>query len=136
MPRVIPPSVETDDAYFWEGVAEHRLLLQECADCHTLRHPPLPMCGACHSTAWTTRESAGAGTVHSWIVARHPAAPTDEGRIVVLVQLDEGVRFVGNLVDTPVEAVANEMAVRLTFRDYDGVTLPQFLPADGPEADR
>lgn len=129
MPRVIPPSVEHDDEYFWNGVAEHRLLLQECADCRTLRHPPLPMCGRCHSTAWTTRESAGTGTVHSWVVSRHPAAPTDEGRIVVLVQLDEGVRFVGNLVDTPVEAVVNEMAVCLTFREYDGVTLPQFVRA-------
>lgn len=129
MPRVIPPSVDPDDEYFWKGAAEHRLLLQECADCHTLRHPPLPMCGRCHSTAWTTRESAGTGTVHSWVVSRHPGAPTDPGRVVVLVELDEGVRFVGNLVDAPVDAVANEMPVRLTFREYDGVTLPQFVPA-------
>lgn len=133
MPRVIPPSVEPDDEYFWAGVAEHRLLIQECADCHTLRHPPLPMCGHCHSTAWTTRESAGTGRVHSWVRSVHPGAPTDEGRIVVLVELDEGVRFVGNLVDTPLDAVANEMAVALTWREYDGVTLPQFVPA---EADR
>jgi len=130
MPRVIPPSVEPDDEYFWAGVAEHRLLLQECADCRTLRHPPLPMCGHCHSTAWTTRESKGFGTVHSWVRSVHPAAPTDEGRIVVLVELDEGVRFVGNLVDTPLDAVANEMPVRLTWREYDGVTLPQFVPTE------
>lgn len=135
MPRVIPPSVEPDDEYFWAGVAEHRLLLQECADCGTLRHPPLPMCGRCHSTAWTTRESAGTGSVHSWVLSRHPAAPTDEGRIVVLVELDEGVRFVGNLVDTPVAAVANEMPVRLVWREYDGVTLPQFVPATAGEPD-
>ena len=94
MPRVIPPSVEPDDEYFWAGVAEHRLLIQECADCHTLRHPPLPMCGHCHSTAWTTRESAGSGRVHSWVRSVHPGAPTEAGRIVVLVELDEGVRFV------------------------------------------
>lgn len=130
MPRVIPPSVEPDDEYFWAGVAEHRLLVQECADCHTLRHPPLPMCGHCHSTAWTTRESKGNGSVHSWVRSVHPGAPTDPGRIVVLVELDEGVRFVGNLVDTPLDAVANEMAVALTWREYDGVTLPQFVPAD------
>lgn len=131
MPRVIPPSVEPDDEYFWAGVAEHRLLIQECADCHTLRHPPLPMCGHCHSTAWTTRESAGSGRVHSWVRSVHPGAPTEDGRIVVLVELDEGVRFVGNLVDTPLDAVANEMPVALTWREYDGVTLPQFVPADG-----
>jgi hypothetical protein len=131
MPRVIPPSVEPDDEYFWAGVAEHRLLLQECADCHTLRHPPLPMCGQCHSVAWTTREVAGTGTVHSWIVSVHPAAPTEPGRIVVLVDLAEGVRFVGNLVDATADEVVNGMPVALTFRDYDGVVLPQFVRADG-----
>ena len=62
--------------------------------------------------------------------ALHPGAPTEEGRIVVLVELDEGVRFVGNLVDTPLDAVANEMPVALIWREYDGVTLPQFVPAE------
>lgn len=131
MPRVIPPSADPDDRYFWDGVAEHRLLIQACADCGTLRHPPVPMCGVCHATSWTTRESAGAGTVHSWIVSVHPAAPTEPGRIVVLVELDEGVRFVANLVDCEVADVRNEMAVELCFRELDGVLLPQFRPAAG-----
>ena len=111
------------------GVAERRLLLQQCADCGTLRHPPLPMCGTCHSVAWTTRQAAGTGTVYSWINSRHPGAPAEPGRIVVLVELDEGVRFVGNLVDVPVDEVETGMAVALTFRDYDGVVLPQFVAA-------
>jgi len=132
--RVIPPAHDPDDVWFWEGVREGRLLLQACADCGVVRHPPLPMCGACHSTDWTTRESAGVGTVHSWIVSVPPGAPSGPGRIVVLVDLADGVRFVANLVDTPVAAVANGMTVRLEFRDYGGTVLPQFVPAD-PTAD-
>ena len=128
--RVIPPSPDPDDAWFWAGVAERRLLLQACADCGIVRHPPLPMCGPCGSTAWTTRESTGAGTVHSWIVSVPPSAPSGPGRIVVLVDLDDGVRFVANLVDVDATAVRNGMAVRLEFREYGDVVLPQFVPAE------
>ena len=133
MARVIPPSVDADDQYFWDGVREHRLLLQQCAACGTLRHPPVPMCGVCHSTDWTTGEAQGTGTVHSWVVSKPPSAPTDPGRIVVLVELREGLRMVGNLVDVEQSDVRNEMAVEVCFRDYDGVTLPQFRPAGGEQ---
>ena len=134
--RVIPPSVDADDQYFWNGVREHQLLLQQCASCGTLRHPPVPMCGVCHATAWTTAEAAGTGTVHGWIVSKPPSDPPDvgrpdPGRIVVLVELTEGLRLVGNLVDVDQSDVRNEMDVEVCFREYDGVTLPQFRPAGG-----
>lgn len=132
--RVIPPAPDPDDVWFWDGVQVGELRLQTCVDCGVVRHPPLPMCGRCHSLAWTTRPSVGTGTVHSWIVSRPPGAPSGPGRIVVLVDLDDGVRFVANLVDAPVEAVANGMAVRLVFRDHDGTVLPQFVPAHGGDA--
>jgi uncharacterized OB-fold protein len=131
MARVMPPTPDADDQYFWDGVREHRLLLQQCASCGTLRHPPVPMCGVCHATEWVTGEAAGTGTVHSWIVSKPPSALTEPGRIVVLVELAEGLRIVGNLVDFDQDDVRNEMAVEVCFRDYDGVTLPQFRPAGG-----
>ncbi len=130
MPRVIPPSEDPDDVWFWQGVAEGRLLLQQCSDCGTLRHPPVPMCGDCHSLAWHAEPSPGNGSIHSWIVSRHPTLPDDDPRIVVLVDLDEGVRFVANLVDADPAGVANDQRVELCFRTYDGVTLPQFRPAE------
>jgi uncharacterized OB-fold protein len=131
MPRVIPPAVDADDEYFWAGVREHRLLLQRCTGCGTLRHPPSPMCGRCHATTWDTQEAQGTGTVHSWIVSRHPSGDDEDARVVVLVDLAEGLRFVANLVDTPFDEVRNEMPVELCFREYDGVVLPQFRPAAG-----
>jgi uncharacterized OB-fold protein len=134
MTRVIPPSVDVDDQYFWDGVREHRLLLQQCASCGTLRHPPVPMCGVCHSTEWRAGEAAGTGTVHSWVVSKPPSDPTDPGRVVVLVELTEGLRIVGNLVDVEQADVRNEMPVEVCVRDYDGVTLPQFRPAAGDGA--
>ena len=133
MARVMPPTPDADDQYFWDGVREHRLLLQQCTSCGTLRHPPVPMCGLCHSTDWATGQAAGTGTVHSWIVSKPPSDPTDAGRIVVLVELTEGLRIVGNLVDVDQTDVRNEMAVEVCFRDYDGVTLPQFRPSGGAQ---
>ena len=128
MPRVIPPTVEHDDRYFWDGVQRHELLLQRCARCHTLRHPPVPMCGSCHSLEWDTQPAVGRGTVHSWIVSHHPTEPDAEPRIVILVELEEGPRVVSNLLDVEVADVHNEMPVELCFAEIDGVLLPQFRP--------
>jgi 3-oxo-4,17-pregnadiene-20-carboxyl-CoA hydratase alpha subunit len=127
--RVIPPAVEHDDAYFWDGVQRHELLLQRCTRCNTLRHPPVPMCGSCHSLEWDTQPAAGRGTVHSWIVSHHPSEPDAEPRVVVLVDLEEGLRFVANLTGVEIGDVRNEMPVEVCFLEVDGVLLPQFLPA-------
>lgn len=128
---VIPPQVEPDDEFFWAGVAERRLLLQRCSSCGTLRHPPGPMCGSCHSTAWDTQEASGRGVIHAWILSRPPGDPEAAPRIVALVDLDEGVRFVSNLVGVEPTQVANGMAVGLVFETVDGVLLPQFRRVEG-----
>ena len=123
MPRVVPPVTDADNAFFWEGVGEGRLLLQRCASCGATRHPPGPMCPECQSLAWDAVEASGRGTIYSWVVSQHPTEPDAEPRTVVLVDLAEGVRFVSNLVDG---APANGAAVELCFATVDGVTLPQF----------
>jgi hypothetical protein len=131
MPNIIPPIPEADDRYFWDGVAAEKLLLQRCASCHTLRQPPTPMCGACHSLDWDTQESSGRGEIYSWIRSFHPSQPDALPRIVVLVDLEEGVRIVSNLRDIDHTEVRNGMAVELCFVEEDGVKLPQFRPRGG-----
>ncbi len=129
MPHVVAPVPSRDEEFFWRGVAEDKLLIARCARCSKLQHPPSPMCPVCGSTAWDAVESAGRGTLYSWIVSHHPTQPDDAPRIVALVDLAEGTRLVTNLVDVPPSAVRNGMAVELTFRELDGVKLPQFRPA-------
>jgi hypothetical protein len=85
------------------------------------------MCPRCGSLEWDTQEASGRGTIHSWIVSHHPTEPDDAPRIVVLVELDEGVRIVSNL-DASVAEVENDMPVEVVFVEVDGVTLPQFRP--------
>jgi uncharacterized OB-fold protein len=94
------------------------------------------MCGDCGSLEWEPVALSGHGRVASWIVSRHPSEPDSEPRLVALIDLAEGLRAVSNLVDVEPAGVRNDMAVRLTVRDYDGILLPQFAPAPpaaGPE---
>ena len=134
MPPVVPPIPDRTDQYFWDGVSAGQLLIQRCTSCHTLRLPPVPMCGTCHATTWDTVAASGRGTVYSWILSHHPSEPDATPRVVVLVQLEEGPRFVSNLIDVDTDEVRNDMAVKLCFREVDGVTLPQFqIVAPRPE---
>ena len=122
--------VGADDRCFWDGVAEGRLLLQRCADCDAIRHPPRPMCPRCRSLEWDTVEASGRGTVYSFVMPRHPQLPWfDDGYIVALVELEEGTRLVTNLVDVMPEAVQIGMPVHVRFDEFDGgLVLPMFAP--------
>jgi uncharacterized OB-fold protein len=129
VPHAVPPTADHDDAFFWEGVTEGRLLVRSCAACHQLQHPPSPMCPHCGSLEWSVRELSGRGTLHSWVQSKHPTEPDDMARIVALVELEEGVRIVSNLHAIELANVENDMALEVVFVDVDGVRLPQFQPA-------
>nr|WSZ16068.1 OB-fold domain-containing protein [Streptomyces canus] len=125
------PVVNRDNAGFWEGVEQHRLLIQRCTSCATLRFPWLPGCAHCGGPDWDTVEASGEGSVYSYVVMHHPPFPAfDPPYAVVLVELAEGVRMVSNVVGTPYDKVRIGMPVRLDFRTYDGdLTLPVFRAA-------
>jgi uncharacterized OB-fold protein len=128
VPSVIPPDPTLDDRFFWDALADGRFVFQRCAACGVVRHPPTPMCGECRSVEWDTRDSTGHGHVYTWIVSHHPTKRDAEPRIVVLVELDEGIRFVSNLLGVEPDAVENGMEVALSIEEVDGVLLPQFRP--------
>ena len=68
--------------------------------------------------------------MHSWVLSHHPTQPDASPRIVVLVELEEGVRLVSNLGGIDWPDVVNDMAVAVSFETFEGnVTLPQFRPA-------
>ncbi|MFG2606833.1 bifunctional MaoC family dehydratase N-terminal/OB-fold nucleic acid binding domain-containing protein [Streptomyces sp. NPDC048514] len=128
------PVVNRDNAGFWQGVAEHRLLVQRCTDCGTPRHPWLPGCNACGGLGWDTFEASGAGTVHSYVVMHHPPFPAfDPPYAVGLIELAEGVRMVGNVVGVPYDKVRIGLPVRVEFRTYEdddgALVLPVFRVA-------
>ena len=123
-----------DTQFFWDGVKAHRLLIQRCRGCGTLRHPPRPMCPHCHSLEWDSIEASGRGTVYSFVIPHHPPLPWfPEPYVVALVELEEGTRLVTNVVGVAPENVSIGMPVRVHFEAFDdGLVLPLFTPEDRP----
>ncbi|MCX5332961.1 MULTISPECIES: bifunctional MaoC family dehydratase N-terminal/OB-fold nucleic acid binding domain-containing protein [unclassified Streptomyces] len=132
-PRRPRPVINRDNAGFWEGVREHRLLIQRCTACGTLRHPWLPGCNTCGHPEWDTVEASGNGTVHSYVVMHHPPFPAfDPPYAVGLIELTEGVRMISSVTGVPYDKVRIGMPVRLEFREYDEeLVLPVFRAEEG-----
>jgi uncharacterized OB-fold protein len=125
----------TQDTAFWlEGAARGQLLIQACAQCGQLRHPPRPMCPVCNSVTWDTVRAEGTGTIYSFVVYRHqPLSGLPVPYAVLVVELLEGVRVVGNLVEGDVDDLAVGQPVEVVFvaDPGDDLVLPQWRPS-GP----
>lgn len=139
---LIKPSRSRDTSFFWDGVAAHELRIQQLDD-GTLRHPPIP-------ATWKPRGddgefgttdflvASGRGTVYSHVVHHAPKVP---GRslpfVVALVELEEGVRMLGELRGVDPSEVRIGMPVEVTFLDFpasegtDAWTLYAFTPETG-----
>jgi acetyl-CoA acetyltransferase/uncharacterized OB-fold protein len=98
------------DQFQVDGFAAGKLLLQHCSKCGRIQEPARPMCYDCHSTQFDAVESAGRGFLYSWAIPRH-GAPAGETHVIGAVELDEGVRFVAEIVDTPLEEIENGILV-------------------------
>jgi uncharacterized OB-fold protein/acyl dehydratase len=127
-PDLPPPPM--DSAFFWEGVESDELRIQRCASCRTLRHPPRPMCPVCRSLEQDYVVSSGLGEVYSFVIHHRPEVP---GRVhpfaVVLVELDEGTRIIGNTVDIDPADVRIGLPVEVTFEPNErGRKLPRWRP--------
>jgi uncharacterized protein len=115
------PAVSRDTAFFWEGIKAHELRIQRLQD-GSLQHPPVP---ALWQDAGRGVEPSdylvvsGKGTVFSFVVHHAPKVP---GRtlpfVIALVELEEGVRLLGELRDVDHAEVKIGMSVRATYIDF------------------
>ena len=130
-PKRPRPGLTHDNRFFFEGAKEHQLLIQRCAMCQALRHPPQPRCDKCGSYEWDTRQSRGRGVVYSFVVNHYPQVPAfDYPLLVALVELDEGIRMVSNVVDVDPADVRIGMALEVGFEPRGAdAAVPVFRPA-------
>src|SRR5262245_3236217 len=92
LPNPIGPNAE-----FYAWAARGELRLQRCADCGTWRHPPRHRCASCGSVAATWERVTGRGKVFSWTITHQQLDPAFAvPYAVVIVELEEGPRLVGN----------------------------------------
>jgi uncharacterized OB-fold protein len=131
---VLRPLVDADTAFFWAGTAAGELRIQRCGECEALRHPPGPACPRCGATRPEYVVAAGVGEVYSYVVHHHPPVPGRQLPIViVLVELAEGVRMVGELLEAAPDDIRIGAPVRVDFaRIDDELTLPAWRLVPSP----
>jgi len=115
------PASSRDTKFFWDGVNAHELRIQKRPD-GSLQHPPVP-------ALWQDAKkevaaidyvvASGKGTVFSFVVHHAPKVP---GRtlpfVIALVELEEGVRMLGELRNVDPAKVGIGMPVRATYIDF------------------
>lgn len=128
---ILRPVISPDTRFFWEGTSAGELRVQACGNCGALRHPPGPVCPACGAAKPGYVVAAGTGHVYSYVVHHHPPVPGREPPFVVaLVELDEGVRMVGELLDVAPGEVSIGMPVRSALINVDDdLAIPAWRPA-------
>ena len=119
---------------FWQSVDRRAMELPRCGACGRFHFYPRPVCPECWSDDLYWRPVSGRGTVWSYTVVRfahgaHEGWKTRVPHVVALIELEEGVRMMGNVVDCPVEEVRSGMAVELDYREYEDGLIPVFVPA-------
>lgn len=128
--RPVPkPSVYVDTQPFWDGAKEGKLVLQYCKDTGRFQHYPRPVSIYTGSRNLGWREVSGKGTIYACTVIRVPG-PGLDGRLplsVATVELDEGVRILGNILDVDPGKVAIGQRVELAWdRLGDSINYPAF----------
>ncbi len=126
------PVVRVDSAFFWEACERGEFVAQRCEGCERLWHPPRPMCPICHSTEKSAAALSGKGVVMSYVMPVHPPAyGFAEPPIAALIELEEGLRFVGTLVDVEPASIRVGMPVQVSFAATSGgKAVPVFRPTE------
>lgn len=119
----VKPLVSLDTEFFWAGTKAGELRIQRKPD-GTLQHPPVPAIWQDKSAPVDYVVASGRGTVFSYVVHHAPKVP---GRtlpfVVALVELEEGVRMLGELRGIEPDQVAVDLKVEAGFEKLDDDTV-------------
>jgi uncharacterized OB-fold protein len=130
MTTVKEPPLSDESRPFWDATRDQRFVLPWCTECDAAIWYPRTFCPRCSGTGIEWRDDAGAGTVHAASVHSRPGPGrvADEGPyVVVLVDLDAGVRVMSNVVGCDPDAVLVGARVTLAWEPLsDGRHLPVF----------
>ncbi|HJO02701.1 MAG TPA: OB-fold domain-containing protein [Acidobacteriota bacterium] len=119
---------------FWDALREHQVRLQRCSECQTLIYYPRSHCTHCLSEKLAWEDIGGEGTLYTYTVARRPTHPlfADEvPQLIIVVELEEGVRLTSTLVNGLEEDLEIGMRLKPVFEDIPDhdVTMLRYEPA-------
>ncbi len=115
----VRPTVSKDTEFFWAGTKLGELRIQQRPD-GSLQHPPVPALWKDHTEQSDYVVASGRGSVFSFVVHHAPKVP---GRqvpyVVALVELEEGVRMLGELRGIDPAEVEVGLPVEVGFQQLD-----------------
>ena len=124
------PAITPDMREFFDGARAGSLMVQKCDSCSTLRFPAHELCSKCNSRDSRWVPVSGRGEVFSFNIMHqlyHPGFATEVPYAVVMVELEEGCKFVSNLLGIKPHEIKCGMPVEVTFEKLnDEVSMPKF----------
>ncbi len=110
-------------ARYWREIPQrYRLETNKCKGCGKIFFPPRLICNVCQSQDLEKTKLAEAGKVLTYTIIRVPPHQfVDQAPYAVgIVELDDGVRIMGQIVDCDFEDIKVGLKVRVEFRKlYD-----------------
>lgn len=114
---------------FWQGARDKKLVLQYCPDSRQFQHFPRPVSLYTGKRNLEWREVSGAGTIYAHTTLRTKGLGADYRLPLVLatIELDEGVRIMGNILGAEPGEVCIGQRVSLAWDGMDeGASYPAF----------
>ncbi len=128
--RPLPDLTEEDTRSFWAATNTQRFVYQQCGSCGMVVFYPRQHCTGCTTGRLEERTSVGKGTIYTYSVVRqsyHPFFRTQVPYVVAWIDLDEGPRFLSNVIGvTSPDLSLIGKRVEITWEGHEGVSIPLF----------
>lgn len=134
-PRTPPkPNVYVDTAPFWNAAQKRKLVIQYCRDAGKFQHYPRPVSIYTGKRNLEWREVSGKGVIYTYTTIRIPG-PGLDGRLplpAATIELDEGARFIANIIDTDPAKIRIGARVEVAWdKITDDFVYPAFKVVEG-----
>ena len=113
---------------YYQGISENKLMVQRCSYTDNYIWPPRITSPYSPTGEIIWEEVKGIGKVYTFNVvyrAFHPYFSDKVPYVIGIIELEEGIRMIGNILIDP-EEVSIGMQVKVNFLNVDDLTLVQW----------
>lgn len=119
--------------HWFDAANRHKLLIQKDPVTDAVQMYPRARVAGFPEREPEWVEASGRGTLYSFTVVHrsiHREFASVTPFVIAIVDLEEGARITSWVVDTPIENIRCDMALKVVFREiHPGVTMPCFIEA-------
>ena len=121
--------INPDNRIFWENCKNKKLVFQKCTKCGKVRWPFSIACPDCYSFDYEIIESKGKGKIYTYAIFHVPFDKSFKDKVpyvIAIIELDEGVKFFSNIINTPFDEIDCEIKVKVVWERYGDYYIPKF----------